>query len=831
MTEPFRYTFIPLIPETKMPAMAAGFHYDGTSFEYGADYRNGDLVQAGHVGDVATRLMPIDVDEPKPYADGTMPPPFAETHLGALLLKLVQAFPLITYVSAVSPGTKQHWYLDLRAWEGDWPQQWASNWTYDIKTAGYVRAEPAYVPVHGTPVQLPNEVVAAILTAIDHDRALHDQLKAEHSGTAQGAATGASGTWTPDIPDAVVTGDNDLTALVMSMVAHGLEDDEIYDQVERIKLPLADDWTEGQIQTKIDSARSKMESDPRDVRRFFDAFVRPSQYEKIAAEAQAEYELHQSRLAMGIPSAAPEPVYYGDDSLPAPEVPDVGWAPKGGTDQDQALSGLDEVYRRGRYLYIKEHGRLAVNAGDHWELLGDKGGAAGTLCSYLAWQMLGSSYPYDSAESKDLKKEAAGWKDDEGLDEEQVAHREEVRAKLREYRKHEDWLKWRTSAGVSGIAGKMSTMMDTHAIATSALTADNDPDILWAGGIPWDLRTCTPATWVKPTTLHFLTAGCTPDFSGRPTPLFDEWMRAALPDEVEREWVLNLMGATLIGGGKFFPELISKPGNTGKTSTVELLANLLGSYSEVLPEELLTGAQTHSEVYLRLKGKKLCYFDEQPGTGKVARNKIKSLAGSSKLSGRAVNGREVVSFKPSHTLWLTVNEDIQFDQDDALQMRIRRVYFKGNPDTVAAAAKKIWNTSRSMRPAWEAEAPAVLGKIMLRCAAYIQDPSLVTAPPHAELELIEAAAEQDTVSEWLLSQVQAKDGAKIPNDLLRSAYTEWCKRVGVPEGKRVNNSTAFGHAMGKALKRAGFENAKPYRSAAGRGYEGLALNPIAQQVM
>lgn len=825
MTESFAYTLIPVIPETKVPALGAFGTYD--IFDYGVDYRQGDTRQAGHVGSEKSRLLPIDVDEPHPYADGTMPPPFAGTHLGTLLLKLAPAFPLITYVSAAAPALKQHMYVDLRAWDGDWPQQWATRqWPYDVKTNGFVRAEPAYVPVHGTPAVLPNAVIGLILTAIDHDRALHDQLSLEHNGTAQGLATGASSRWSIDLPDHSITSDNELTAAIMSMVAHGLEDDEIFEEVDRVKAPLEDDWTDAQIQQKIDSARDKVGEEPLTVRRFMEAFVSPERCGQIEADAWANYELHQSRVAMGIPQPDFVP-YYGE----APEAPvqDGTWAPKGGTEQDQALSGLDEVFRRGRYLYIKEHGRLALNQGDRWELLGDKGGAAGTLCSYLAWQMQDSPLPYDKQAAGELKKEAAGWKDDdaEWQDEETAAQRFEVKAKLTEYRRHEDYVKWRTSAQVSGIASKMGTLIDTHAVATSALSADNEPDILWAGGIPWDLRTCQPASHVKPSTLHFHTAKYVPDFSGRQTPLFDQWMTAVLPDDSVREWVLNMMGATLIGGGKFFPEFISQEGNTGKTSTVELLADVLGSYSEVLPEELLTGAQTHSEVYLRLKGKKLAYFDEQPGTGKVARNKIKSLAGSSKLSGRAVNGREVVSFKPSHTLFLTVNEDIQFDQDDALQMRIRRVYFKGGTQKVADAAKKIWNTSRSFRPEWEAEAPAVLAGLMLRCMAYTKDQNLVTAPPHVELELIEAVQEQDTVTEWLLSQVVAQPGARATNDLLRSTYTSWCKSVGVPDSKRVSSSTAFGKAMTKAVKSAGF-SAQRFQTMHARGWEGLALSPVAQ---
>lgn len=841
MTDPFAYTLIPIIPEEKVPALGSGWHYP--DFAYGVDYRAGDTRQEGHVTSANAELFVIDVDERKPYGDGTLPPEFADTHLGALLLKLAQAFPLITYVSASSPQTKQHWYVDTRGWEGDWPQQWATHqWSYDVKSNGFVRAEPAYSPLYGMPARLPGNVIGLILTAIDHDRALHEQLAAEHNGTAQGISTGATSRWTLDMPDASITDDNTLTAAIMSMVAHGLEDDEVWEETARVRCPLEEDWSDEQIQGKIDSARLKMESDPLVVRRFLESFVSDTRRGQITAEAEWAFEQRKYHLSMGIPHPGQADVPdYGGDGFPESLTPflpgsatsstegEGAWEPRGFTDQQVALSCLDEVFRRGRHRFVRELGRLIERRGDAWEVLTDKDGAAAALLSHLAWSLPDSAIPYDKADAKKLHEESAGWAAElEKLDPDSgpAAEINESKAKLAEYKKFEQKMRFQNSATCGGIVTKMRSLMDAHPVTISALELDDNPDVLWAGGIPWDIASCQQSPRVHVLSPHLLTTGYAPDFSGRPTPLFDQWMAAVLPDQDIRDWMLNLMGATIAGGGKIIPELISRQGGTGKTSMVQVFADVLGSYSQLLPEDLLTGQQAHPEVYLRLKGKKLAYFDEQPGKGAASRNKLKSLAGGSELSGRGVNGREVVSFKPSHSLWLSVNEDVPLG-DEAVQLRIRRVYFRGDTGAVTRAVKGIWNTSRTMTDAWRAEAPAVLGMLMRRAAAYIADPNLTTAPPAAELELINAVAEQDTVYEWFTSSIQDKRDSRVSNDLLRSNYTDWCKRVGISEVRRIQDSIEFGRLLSKAAVRCGVQ-VKQYKSGSTRGWEGMALNAVAQ---
>lgn len=151
----FKYTLIPVNPEQKNPALSKGFEY--TDFAYGGDYRNGDHRQAGHVTHPYARLFVIDVDDL---------PAFLDTELGQLLTaEGLDRF--ITYRSA----TQAKFHLYFADPEGqfddeDYPTQWSSKFSYDVKSNGFVRAEPAYVATGSPPVDV-SDLSAEFLVAME----------------------------------------------------------------------------------------------------------------------------------------------------------------------------------------------------------------------------------------------------------------------------------------------------------------------------------------------------------------------------------------------------------------------------------------------------------------------------------------------------------------------------------------------------------------------------------------------------------------------------------------------------------------------------------------
>jgi hypothetical protein len=91
-----------------------------------------------------------------------------------------------------------------------------------------------------------------------------------------------------------------------------------------------------------------------------------------------------------------------------------------------------------------------------------------------------------------------------------------------------------SSAGPGRIARKLRAIVRSdHPAALRIADLDTNPEVLWAGGVPWDLRASgdvpTPASWVDPNTPHLRTALCAPDPTV-PTPRWDAFVAAVLPD-------------------------------------------------------------------------------------------------------------------------------------------------------------------------------------------------------------------------------------------------------------------------------------------------------------
>jgi hypothetical protein len=73
-----------------------------------------------------------------------------------------------------------------------------------------------------------------------------------------------------------------------------------------------------------------------------------------------------------------------------------------------------------------------------------------------------------------------------------------------------------SSAGAGKIARKLRSLVRSdHPASLRTADLDTNPEVLWAGGVPWDLRASgdlpTPAHWIDPNTPHLRTALCAPD--------------------------------------------------------------------------------------------------------------------------------------------------------------------------------------------------------------------------------------------------------------------------------------------------------------------------------
>ena len=315
-----------------------------------------------------------------------------------------------------------------------------------------------------------------------------------------------------------------------------------------------------------------------------------------------------------------------------------------------------------------------------------------------------------------------------------------------------------STAGASAISKKMRThvMAGTHPSSVELAGLDADPEILWAGGVPWDLRASTgqpvPAS-IDPGTPHLHSAGYLP--ARLPTPLWDAYIRAVWPDPELRAWALRVLSVAFTGyPDKSLPILRGDP-DRGKTATIALLMDVLGSYAHAADTKVLSGAdRSHASIIMALKGRRLSFIDEAPRSGHQAQERLKQLTGGGALTGNFMQ-KNPVTFKPSHTLVLTANEEAEPPlTDPAVRRRVRLIPCTGDPSEVIAARAAIGGLDRI---AWRREAPGVLAAMMAEAAAWLGDQASAyssAAPLSAQDITEQIAAGQDYVRGWVENETE-----------------------------------------------------------------------------
>lgn len=353
-----------------------------------------------------------------------------------------------------------------------------------------------------------------------------------------------------------------------------------------------------------------------------------------------------------------------------------------------------------------------------------------------------------------------------------------------------------TAAGAKAVASLMDALVSAgmHPAALKLGDLDADPEILWAGGVPWSLRFSDvvpiQAEHVDANAPHLHSAGVTPEL--RPTPLWDAFLEAVWPDPEVRAWALRVLSISLTGySDRAMPILLGETGR-GKTQVVALIMSLLGSYAHAAnPKLLIAGASEHDTIRYQLKGRRLSFIDEAPGEAKSSQERLKELTGGGELEARRMN-QDPITFRPTHTLVLTANDEPLLT-DPAVRSRARLIPCEGDPDLVRVTRAAIGRVSGA---AWRAEAPGVLAKLMAESAAWLADPTsaLVTAAPEQLRYLAERiGAGQDPTIVWLEEEVEPFEEGTGSRELYQ-AFTASCLRNNLRRDQ-IPSETKWGRVL------------------------------------
>lgn len=391
--------------------------------------------------------------------------------------------------------------------------------------------------------------------------------------------------------------------------------------------------------------------------------------------------------------------------------------------------------------------------------------------------------------------------------------------------------RFNTQAGAKAIAGKMQALVagGMHPAALKLGSLDSEPHILWAGGYPFDLRTCAEAPTVAeidPATPHLHSAAVTPE--RRPTPLWDAFLATVWPDPAVRAWAVRVLSVALTGyPDRALPILLGETGR-GKTQVVTLMMSVLGSYAHAADPRLMSPAESaHASIVYALKGRRLSFIDEGPREGRWAQERLKQLTGGSELTANQMH-QNPITFRPTHTLVLTANDEPVLT-DPAIRSRVRLIPCEGDPEAVRVARAAIGHVASE---AWRTEAPGVLAQLMAEASAWLADPTtahVTAAPAHIRYLAETVSADQDPIRAWVEEETEPFETG-TPSRELYQAFVASCRRSG-QRADLIPSETRWGRALtrlGHPAERERASNVRRLRVRTGGFLPGMGPAPSAE---
>ena len=224
-------------------------------------------------------------------------------------------------------------------------------------------------------------------------------------------------------------------------------------------------------------------------------------------------------------------------------------------------------------------------------------------------------------------------------------------------------------------------------------------------------------------------------------------------------------------------------GWNGKGTIFEVLEYALGDLAGPVPSEILledgknyrTGGSPTPEI-MRLRGKRLVWASETNEGRKLNPGKVKLLTGGDTLVGRDPFGKRLVSFPPTHTLFLMTNHRPKANADDfALWQRINLIPFDlsfvDNP-TEPHERKRDKHLADRLKK----EAPGILAWLV---RGFFEWKEQGLNPP---AKVTEATAEyretEDSIGQFIFERCVIKEAAMVKAGDLHQEYKSWCETMG-----------------------------------------------------
>lgn len=370
----------------------------------------------------------------------------------------------------------------------------------------------------------------------------------------------------------------------------------------------------------------------------------------------------------------------------------------------------------------------------------------------------------------------------------------------------------RTLGKASTPAGVEALARADRAFATTTAVWNLDPWLLATPGGTVDLRTgeISPG---RPGDLMTKLAGAAPIPLDRFSPEADcpRWLnflrQATEGDAGLIRFLAQWSGYCLTGDVREQSLLfVHGPGGSGKSTFIDTLAGILGSYAINLPSSTLTEQRwaAHPTEIARLQGHRLAYASETEQGRSWNENRIKELTGGDTVSARFMH-KDFFEFKPQFKLTIVGNNAPTFENvDGAIRRRFNVAPFHSKPE----------RPDMGLRAALEKEYPGILTWAIQGCLDWQKNG--IVRPEVVMKTTSDYLSEQDTLGRWIEDECSLGPTLSDTAENLFSSWVWFASRSGIAAGDKKRG-------FPEAMQQRGFRPIKDSHGIRGRGYLGIRV--------
>jgi putative DNA primase/helicase len=229
-------------------------------------------------------------------------------------------------------------------------------------------------------------------------------------------------------------------------------------------------------------------------------------------------------------------------------------------------------------------------------------------------------------------------------------------------------------------------------------------------------------------------------------------------------------------------------GNNGKTTLLELLADVLCDYSAKVRADTLMVKRGDGGIpndLARLKGARFVFSSEGEENRRLAEALVKEITGGDTISARFMRA-EWFDFKPEFKLFFATNHrPVIRGTDNAIWKRLHLIPFEER--FVEDPGPGEHPIDKDLPAKLRAELSGFLARMVQGCLEWQKHG--LKPPKKVQAATEEYRAEMDVLAEWIAECCVVTDRAKALSSALYASYKQWCEATGEIYVKQKTFST------------------------------------------